>query len=179
MGDAIKHCMANLANFDGRDSRATFWWWVLCVVVVTVLLSMVSGLVFAASSMGDAFQSAAAGVDEAQIEAEMMQGMAGSLGTQAWIGAGISLLGIALLIASFVRRLRDAGLPVLIAAIPVATVLYSSWNSVSVASQAADIMASGDVQAVNEFALATAGAGMVGWIGYIVVIVGGLLPTKA
>jgi len=178
MGDAIKHGIANLTNFDGRDSRATFWWWVLCIVVVTVLLSMISGLVFAASSMGTAFQSAASGVDEAQIEAEMMQAMSGSLGTQAWISVGISLLGLALLIASFVRRLRDAGLPVLIAVVPVVTVLYSAWTNITVSGKAAEIMASGDVQAVNDFAMESAGAGMIGWIGYIAVIVVGLLPTK-
>jgi hypothetical protein len=60
----------------------------------------------------------------------------------------------------------------------VVTVLYSAWTNITVSGKAAEIMASGDVQAVNDFAMESAGAGMIGWIGYIAVIVVGLLPTK-
>ena len=63
--------------------------------------------------MGRAFQAGAEGVDQSQVQAQMMRNMADSLGPQAWIGVAISVIGLLLLIASFVRRLRDAGLPML------------------------------------------------------------------
>ena len=69
----------------------------LLIVVITFALSFISGIVFAAGAMGGAFQAGADGVDEAQIQADMMHNMAGSLGTQAWIGVGISIIGLALL----------------------------------------------------------------------------------
>ncbi|GAB5347558.1 DUF805 domain-containing protein [Alteriqipengyuania sp. 357] len=178
MGNAIRHGFANLTNFSGRDSRTLFWWWVLLIVVITFAISFISGIVFAAGSMGTAFQAASGEVDQAQIQAEMMRSMAGSLGTQAWIGVAISLIGLVLLIASFVRRLRDAGLPVLIAVIPVITTLIAAYASVAGVQEMQALMMSGDQQAMNE-AAADPGLGMVAYIGYLVVIVCGLIPTRA
>ena len=73
MGNAIKHGFANLTNFSGRDSRSLFWWWVLLIVVVTFALSFISGIVFTAGAMGTAFQAGSAGVDQQQMQADMMQ----------------------------------------------------------------------------------------------------------
>ena len=128
--------------------------------------------------MGAAFQSGANGVDPAQVEAEMMRSMAGNLGTQAWIGVGISLFGLFLFIASFARRLRDAGLPVLIAIIPVATVLISAYFSVASVGEMSELMASGNVTAMEEAAAAKAPYSLIGYAGYLVVIICGLIPTK-
>ena len=178
MGAAIRHGFANLTNFSGRDSRSLFWWWVLFVVLITFGLSMVSGIVFTAGSMGSAFQSAADGVDQAQVEAEMMRNMAGNLGTQTWIGVAVSLLGLALLIASFVRRLRDAGLPPIIAIVPVATTLFSAYVSVSAVGELSELMASGNVTAMEEAAQGTASLGLVAYVGYLVILVCGLIPSK-
>lgn len=178
MGDAIKHCFANLTNFDGRDDRPTFWWWVLLIVIINFVLSFISGIVFTASSMGGVIEAAGSGADQAQIQAEMMQNMAGSLSTQAWIGVVITIISLGLLIATFVRRLRDAGLPVWIAVIPVVASLYGAYASVAIVDEVAEVMATGNVEAMNEFAMSGVGAGMVGWISYLVVIVCGLLPSK-
>ena len=178
MGDAIKHCMANLTNFDGRDTRSTFWYWVLVVVVATFILSMISGVVFAASSIGGAFTSASAGADEAQIEAEIMQSMSGGIVTQAWIGAGLSLLGLFLIIGTFVRRLRDAGLPVLLAVIPVLATLWGAYHSVSISGEMAALMAAGDIQGIETMSASSIGGSLISYIGYLVVIVGGLIPTR-
>ena len=178
MGAAIKNGFANLTNFSGRDSRSLFWWWVLFVVIVTFGLSMLVGIVFTAGSMGSAFQSAAAGVDQAQVEAEMMQNMAGNLGAQAWAGVAVSLLGLALLIASFVRRLRDAGLPPIIAIVPVATTLFSAYVSVSAVGEMSELMASGDLVALEEAAMGSASLGLVAYVGYLVILVCGLIPSK-
>ena len=178
MGDAIRHGFANLTNFSGRDSRTLFWWWVLLIVVITFGLSFISGIVFTAGAMGTAFQGAAGGVDQEQMQAEMMRNMAGSLGTQAWIGVAISVIGLLLLIASFVRRLRDAGLPVVIAIIPVLTTIFASYVSLSAVDTMRTAMMSENMQTMNEAAAASSGLGLVAYIGYLVVIVCGIIPSR-
>ncbi len=178
MGNAIRHGFANLTNFSGRDSRSLFWWWVLLIVVVTFALSFISGIVFFAGSTVNALQSGAAGIDQEQIQADVMRNMAGTLGTQAWIGVVISLIGLALLIASFVRRLRDAGLPVLIALVPIITTLIASYASVAAVDDLRELMMNADQQAMNEAAVANPGLGLVAYLGYLVVIVCGLIPSK-
>lgn len=178
MGDAIKHCFANLTNFEGRDSRSTFWWWILLLVIVSIGVSILISVGYASSSIGTAIQSGAAGIDEAEIEAEMMRSMSGSLVTQAWIGAVISLITLGLFIAAFVRRLRDAALPTWIAAIPVITTLISIYASVTAASEMQNALANSDVAQINEMAMSSMGLGLVGWIGYLVVIVCGIVPSR-
>lgn len=178
MGDAIKHCFANLTNFDGEDNRPTFWWWVLFVFLVTFAISFASSMVFAVSSMGGAIMSAVDGANEAQVETEMLQAMASGMATQAWIGAGISVLGLGLILAAFGRRLRDARLPVLLVVIPVITTLWGAYISIELTSEMAELMATGDMQAIEEQTLSSAGAGLVTYVGYLVILVGGLIPTR-
>jgi len=179
MGDAIKHCAANLMNFDGRDARSTFWWWILVVVVVTFLISLIAGIVFAASAMSGVLQSAASGVDQSQVEIEMMQSMASGMETQFFLGAAVSVLGLALIIATFVRRLRDAGLPVLIAIIPVVTTIWGLYAGYSQLGGIADLMAAGGIAGIEEHAASAAGSSLISYVGYLVVIVVGVIPTKA
>lgn len=178
MGEAIKHCLGNLTNFDGRDPRRTFWFYVLFLVLINIAIAIVNFFAFTASSMGSAFQSAASGADELEVQAQMFQEMADSMTTQAWVGAIIGLVMLGLFIAAFVRRLRDAGIPTWVAAIPVITTLVSIYANFSAASQMQEVMASGDVMAINEAALSAGALGLVAWLGYIVVIVCGVLPTK-
>ncbi|MEL7197142.1 MAG: DUF805 domain-containing protein [Pseudomonadota bacterium] len=178
MGDAIKHCLANLTNFQGRDSRGTFWWWILAVVIVNFGFSMISGLIFTVSSMSGAMQSIGAGGDQEQIQAEMMQAMAGSLGIQTWIGVAISILGLLLIIATFVRRLNDANLPGFIAVIPILTTLAGAYFSVSFVGEMSEVMASGDLEAINALSSTSGLWGSLSWVGYLVVIVCGLIPGK-
>lgn len=179
MGDAIRHGFANLTNFDGRDARQTFWYYVLFLVIINVVIGVVMGIALTAGSIGGAMESAMDGASEADVQAQMMQQMAGSLSTQAWIGAAISLVTLGLFIAAFVRRLRDAALPVAIAAIPVATSLFAVYHNLASADSMAAVMATGDAVAINEAAAASAGMGMVGWLGYLVVIICGAVPTRA
>lgn len=178
MMEAIRYCLGNLGNFAGRDSRSTFWYYVLFLILVNIVIGLVIGVVFTAGSMGGAIESAASGANEAQVQAQMMQDISGSLSTQAWVGAAISLVTLALFIAAFVRRLRDAALPPAIAAVPVATSLFATYNSIAMVSSMQTAMASGDPMAINEAAMAGAGMGMIGWIGYLVVIVCGAIPTR-
>ncbi len=178
MGDAIKHCLANLTNFQGRDSRSTFWWWVLVVVILNFGISMISGLVFTVSSMSGAMQSMGSGADPEQMQVEIMQAMAGSLGIQTWIGVAISILGLLLIIAAFVRRLNDANLPSLIAIIPIVTTLAGAYFSVNFVDELSEVMASGNLEAVEELSTTSGLWGSLSWLGYLVVIVCGLIPGK-
>ena len=177
MGEAIRHGFANLTNFLGRDSRSLFWWWVLLIAIVVFGLRMITGIVFALGSMGSAMQAGAAGIAQDQIQADMMRNMAGSLETQAWIGVAISLIGLVLLTASFVRRLRDAGLPVLIAVVPVIATLLAAYASVTAVDQMQQLMMSGDIQAMDEAATKPT-LGLAAYIGYLVVIVCGVFPSR-
>lgn len=179
MMEAIRYCLGNLGNFDGRDARPTFWYYVLFLIVINVILGIIIGVVYTAGSMGGAFEAAAGGASEAEVQAQMLQDMSGSLSTQMWIGAAISLTTLVLFIAAFVRRLRDAALPVAIAAIPVATTLFTTYSSFSALGAMETAMASGDPMAINEAAMASAGMGLVGWVGYLVVIICGAIPTRA
>lgn len=178
MGDAIKHGFANLTNFVGQDDRPTFWWWVLFVFLVTFGISFLSSMVFTASSMFEAIMSAMDGADEAQVETEMLQGLAGGMTTQAWISAGISVLGLCLILAAFARRLRDAKLPVLIVIVPVVTILYGAYVSIDLSTEIAELMATGDAKAIEEATYSSAGRGLIAYIGYLAVIIGGLVPTR-
>ena len=179
MGDAIRHGFANLTNFDGRDARQTFWYYVLFLIIINVLIGIVIGIAFTAGSIGGAMESAMDGASEADVQAQVMQQLAGSLGTQAWIGVATSLATVGLFIAAFVRRLRDAALPVVIAVIPVATSLFAAYHNLSSVDAMVAVMATGDAAAINEAAAASAGMGMVGWLGYLVVIICGAIPTRA
>ena len=131
------------------------------------------------SGGSDDFGDDCGGMDESdpRAMAEMMRNMAGSLETQAWIGVAISLIGLFLLTASFVRRLRDAGLPVLIAIIPVIATLIAAYASVAGVEQMQQLMMSGDVQAMDE-AATKPDLGLVAYVGYLVVIVCGVLPSR-
>ena len=42
MLDAIRHGLANLLNFSGRDARQTFWYYVLFVYVVTTVVTVLA-----------------------------------------------------------------------------------------------------------------------------------------
>lgn len=179
MMEAIRHGLSNLTNFSGRDARPTFWYYVLFLILVNIAIGLVVGVVFAAGSVGGAIEAASSGATEAEVQAQVLKGMSGSLTTQAWIGVIVSLVTLGLFVASFVRRLRDAALPAAIAAVPVATSLFTAYQNISASSSLQAVMATGDAVAINEAAMASASWGMVGWVGYLVVIVCGAIPTRA
>ena len=80
--------------------------------------------------------------------------------------------------AELIRRLRDAGLPVLIAIIPVLTTLISSYASLSAVDDLRAAMLSENMQTMNEAATASSGLGLAAYIGYLVVIVCGVFPSR-
>lgn len=179
MMEAIRYCLANLANFSGRDPRATFWYYVLFLVAVNIVVGMVIGIVFTAGSLGGAINAASSGASEADIQAQVLQQVGSGLATQVWLGAALSVLTLVLFVAAFVRRLRDAALPPALVAIPVATSLFTTYYNVTSVETIQSAMLTGDPVVINEAATAAAGYGMIGWVGYLVVIICGAIPTRA
>ena len=53
---AITTCLRKYVVFSGRATRAEFWWWVLAVMIASVVLSIVDGVVSAAT--GGKFEDA-------------------------------------------------------------------------------------------------------------------------
>lgn len=179
MIEAIRHGLANVANFSGRDSRPVFWYYVLFLVAVNVVAGLVIGIVFTAGSVGGALDAATGGASEAEVQAQVLQQVGSSLATQTWLGAGLSLVTLVLFVAAFVRRLRDAALPTALAAVPVATSLFTIYFNVTSVEAIQAAMLTGDPEVINQAAMSAAGYGMVGWVGYLVVIVCGVIPTRA
>ena len=109
-------------------------------------------------------------------DAPSQSAVAGNLAVGPGFRAG-RLIGLFLLTASFVRRLRDAGLPALIAIVPVLATLIAAYASVAGVEQMQQLMLSGDIQAMDE-AATKPGLGLVAYVGYLVVIVCGVLPSR-
>lgn len=178
---AIKHNLTHLTDFSGRDARPTFWWYVLFLIIAQFVVGLVVSVPMMASGMGAAFEAAQSGADPAQLEAQMMAGMADGLATTVWISVATTVVSALLLVASFVRRLHDAGQP-------------GYWAFVPLVTQAAALAASiGSVDKIREMMLSARSAmelqamqgeiagdpmNYVGWIGYLVVIGLGVLKSQ-
>jgi uncharacterized membrane protein YhaH (DUF805 family) len=110
MLDAIRHGLANLFNFAGRDGRQTFWYYVLFLFVVQYGVSLLVTLPMTFTGMADSFRMASHGGSPEEVNAAMAASMSSMLGMTVWVSviSGIAIL--LLLVASFVRRLHDSGL---------------------------------------------------------------------
>lgn len=91
---AVAHSLAHVADFSGRDGRATFWWYMLAVQLVTGTLGLVAA--FSAAPHGEA----------AILDMALKVGLLTGVAT------------VMLVAASLVRRLHDSGLPGWIALVP-------------------------------------------------------------
>ena len=43
--DAVKYCLGNVTNFNGRAARSEFWWYYLAIFIASVVISIVAGLI--------------------------------------------------------------------------------------------------------------------------------------
>ncbi len=120
MFDAIRHGLANLFNFSGRDARQSFWYYVLFLFVVQYGVSLLVTLPLTFGSMADSFRMASHGATPQEVNAAMAASMSSMLGITMWVGVISGIAMILLLAASFVRRLHDSGLSGWWAALPVA-----------------------------------------------------------
>lgn len=186
MLNSIKYNLAHLSDFSGRDARQTFWFYVLFLVIVNFAIGIVSSIplyVGMAGQIVDAATSGASGAEQgAEIAAGMVESMAGYVETQVWIAAVVAVIMVGLLLAAFVRRLHDGGFPGWIAAIPVATELFTAAYNIVIIDDVIAIM--GEMMKpenqANAMAMQAEAApySWVGWIGYLVIIGFGVVGSK-
>ena len=183
---AIKYNFRHLADFSGRQARQPFWFWVLFLVILQFVVGLLSAIPMYIALFQQGFDTARNAGSEDAVRETMMTGMgeamSANLGTQVWIGAILALVTAALFLAAFVRRLHDGGFSGLIAAIPLATQIFAAFYAVATmdAMLEATLASLEPGQAANAYALQQEAApyGWVGYIGYLVVIVFGVWPTK-
>ncbi len=179
---AVKHNLAHLTDFSGRDARPTFWWYVLFLVVAQFVVGFLASIPLVASGMGTAFEAAQSGADPAQLEAQMMAGMADGLATTMWISVATTVVVALLLVAAFVRRLHDSGQPGFWAIVPLATqaaAIVASIGSVgSVQEMMRSASSAAELQAMQGD-IASNPLNHIGWLGYLIVIGFGLLKSQS
>ena len=180
MIEAIKYNLRNLTNFNGRDARPTFWWYVLFLVVAQYLVSLVATVPMMVGAMSGAFEAAQAGVDGQQVEAQMMAQMAESMRMVMWVGVVIGIISAAMILASFVRRLHDSGKSGYWAIIPMLTQAASMVFSIRMMDMIGELFTTAyDPAQMQQFQneMMWQSGGFVGWIGYLFVIVMGVLAS--
>lgn len=179
MVESIKYQLSHLTDFGGRDARQTFWYYVLFLIVLQFLIGMIAAIPMYIEMFSDAMDAARSGVDTNTMEANMMVGISGSLQQQATIGAVIGLLVIGLFLAAFVRRLHDAGFSGWWAALPVALQLGAIWASFEVLDIVSEAMRTmgDDPGAMRAMQSETIGYSLLGWVGYLVVIIFGVMKS--
>ena len=183
MLNSIKYNLAHLTDASGRDARQTFWFYMLFLFLVQFVVGMVASIPIYFQIFTSVFEAASSGnMDEGQLTADMVGGIVDTLKTQMWISAILTVITTGLFVASFVRRLHDAGFAGWIAAVPVATQLFSayymivSFDLVVEITQEAMINPAAGNQMVAQFQAAP--LSLIGYVGYIVVIVFGVLKSQ-
>jgi uncharacterized membrane protein YhaH (DUF805 family) len=108
---AIRHGLANVLNFEGRDARQTFWYYVLFAYLLNMALSMLFVVPAMIGAFTASFQAAMQHPgDAAAAQAVATSAMSGAMEPMMWVGAISAVLMLVLLAASLVRRLHDSGL---------------------------------------------------------------------
>ena len=181
MLEAIRYQFAHLADFTGRDGRSTFWYWVLALVIVDFVTGIILSIPMAASTMGTAIHAARSGASEGEVRSRVMENMSAGLGTTLYLSLAVTLILTLLLFAPFVRRLHDTERSGWWAAVPGATQLFAIYHSIRAASALSAVMregvTQGNVQALQGLSPFDT-LGLVPWIGYLVVIVFGVMQSQ-
>ena len=181
MIDAVKHCLARLGDFTGRDGRPTFWWYVLFLIVLQFVLGFLASIPLLIETAGTAMDAAQAGVKGEALQEEMLSSMGGSLATTGYISAAIAGLVIVLIAASLVRRIRDAGLPGWLALIPLGLQVAAVVGSLLLLEQLGDRLAQlrspAEMDAFQQ-EMMLHWSSIAGWLSYLAVFILGILPTR-
>ncbi|QZH74805.1 MAG: DUF805 domain-containing protein [Erythrobacter sp.] len=153
----------------------------LFLIIAQFVVGMLASVPLLASGMGSAFEAAQSGADPSQLEAQMMAGMADGLAATVWISVATAALTALLLVASFVRRLHDVGQPGYWAAIPLVTQAAALWASIGSVDKVREMMLSAqsaaELQAMQG-EVAGDPLNYVGWLGYLVIIVFGIMKSQ-
>ncbi|MEO5706939.1 MAG: DUF805 domain-containing protein [Alteraurantiacibacter sp.] len=176
-----KHCLRNLTKFEGRDSRQTFWYYILALVLFQMALGVVIAVPLMMDMFSRVFSAAQNGVPPEQMSAMMMGQMGPMVERQITAGAVLAVISAALFVAAFVRRLHDSNKPGWIALIPLLTVALGQYLAFTQVGQMMDTLAaatqSGDMEQLAAANRPIQIFSLVGWVGYLVVIVFGALQS--
>lgn len=171
MLDAIRHGLANLLNFSGRDARQTFWYYVLFVYVVTTVVTVLAMIPAMVDMFSGIVDLAKAGAGPEVAEQAVMNSMTGMLGSVGWVSMIVGGAFIVLLAASLVRRLHDSDMPGWWALAPGG--LQAIGIAMMPAQMASIVETMTDPAAMNDptaMYRAQGAAGLIGWVAIGLVI---------
>jgi len=177
---SIKYNLLHLADFRGRDARQTFWYYVLFLVIIQFVAGIIVVIPPMIGIFRNAFAAARAGVSDPQaMNALMANQMSGMFQTIMPFTIGMSVVMIVLFVAAFVRRLHDSDKPGWWVLLPLATQLASIWISYSTLGRMRELMvgAMTHPEAGMQYQSQMAPYSLIGWVGYIAVIVFGIMKS--
>ncbi len=182
MWEIIRYQLSHLGDFSGRDVRRTFWVYLLFLVIVQILIGIVISAPMMGNIIGSVTQGVQSGMSEAEIQAATYASLSNSLEPMAVYSMVLRLVTAALLLASFVRRLHDAGFSGWLALIPVGTLLYSQiigYLSLDhMQAMMDEAIASGNPQFVVAISSETAASGLIRWAGVLFVLIFGIMKSQ-
>ena len=176
-----KHCLRNLANFQGRDSRQTFWYYIVALIILQFGLGMVLVVPLMASMMGNMAQVIQSNAPPDQMGTAVFAQMGPMMKGQMQISGVLGIVVALLFIAAFVRRLHDSDKPGWIALVPLATVAAGQYYMFTQLDPLIDgmmaAMESNNPQQVIAFEQRMRWINLLAWAGYLVVIVFGAMKS--
>ena len=182
MLEAIKYNLANLTNFAGRDARQTFWYYVLFLVVLQFGIGILVAIPMYVAIFSNVFDAASSGADPDAAMGSMVADISEQMSFQIMASTAVTIFTTILFVAAFARRLHDAGFTGWIAAIPVATQIFSIVYTYLMIDVVLETMAESMNPANQSNAytaqLEVAPWSAVGYIGYLVVVIFGVLKSQ-
>jgi len=177
---AIKYNLTHLAVFEGRDARSTFWFYVLFLVLAHFAVSFAISLPFAGSMMGTAITAAHDGASDAEVRQRMMAQMGTMMRSSMWMSVVLSLVTMALVAASFTRRLHDSDKPGWLTAVAIVIQLVALGIAIASLEDAVRMVVlarTGDFAAIQGLQRRFFLQGLIGWIPIAMIIVLGAWPS--
>jgi uncharacterized membrane protein YhaH (DUF805 family) len=177
---SIKYNLLHIADFRGRDARQTFWYYVLFLVIIEMIASFAFAMPMVVKMFHNIFAAARAGVTGQQAMNDLMANqMSGMFQSLVPFTIGLNLVLMVLFVAAFVRRVHDSGKPGWWVLLPVATQLTALWVSYANLGRMRALMvgAIANPQAGMHLQSQMGPLSMIGWVGYIAVLVFGIMKS--
>lgn len=176
---SIKYNLAHLLDFTGRDARQTFWYYVLAVYIAQVAISLAITVPVMIGAIGRSVELAQAGADPETLNQAAMSSMGDLLPASIWLSLVLGGVMVALLAASFVRRLHDSDHSGLWALLVLAFFAGSTLLTYSMMGDMREVFtqAALDPVASQQRILSNAKYGVLNWIGLGLVILFGVLKS--
>jgi uncharacterized membrane protein YhaH (DUF805 family) len=177
MLSAIRYNLANLGNFKGRDRRSTFWFYILALAVIQVAIGWVISVVLAGSVAGDVLSVVQQGAGGGALQERMIAHLTTMLRVAGWVSAIVTVVMIGLVVASFTRRLHDAGKPGWIAGLTA--VIQIAGIVLKIAAIAMTVrMLDADQAPVDHARLILTSGSLVAWLPVAIIVAFGGWPSS-